>query len=262
MNEFSLKELYDVKIKATYPLTINGEQYSTGETLVEFDKLMIANFNEVRSFISARGGYGNTVRVSWDNLKEVAISFSQGIFSTLQWAIFTNSHLGEIAPENDILIGKREKIESDENGLIHLTYAPAGEVFFRDENGKKISDIIATENIKIFEAPRPYMEVIADYEFAYSKGGTILTIGKKFMSGFLSLEGKTRVKDDVTGHTHTGIIKIPKIQLMSDFQVQLGQNAKPVVGLFKAMAYPVGPRGDKKAIDLIILNDDLDSDII
>ena len=59
MNEFSLKELDDVKIKATYPMKIKGEEFEVGETLVEFDKLLIANFQEIRSVISARGGYDN-----------------------------------------------------------------------------------------------------------------------------------------------------------------------------------------------------------
>ena len=260
MNEFSLKELYDVKIKATYPMKIKGEEFEVGETLVEFDKLLIANFQEIRSVISARGGYDNRARVTWDDLKEVAISFSQGIFSKIQMGMFINSEIGEIKTDETILISHREQLESDEEGKVRLSKEPTGEVFFRTLEGKKIKNVIKNGGGD-FNVGSPYLQLIADYEYSYNNGGTILTIGRRFMDGYLSLEGKTRVKDDITGHVHTGIIKIPRLKLMSDLSMRLGQNADPLVGTFNALAYPVGNKGDKVAIDLVILNDDIDSDM-
>lgn len=88
MNEFSLKELYDVKLKATYPMKIKGEDYEIGETLIEFDKLQLANFHEIRSYIAAKGGYDNRARVTWDELKEIAISFSQGVFQNIDGNVY------------------------------------------------------------------------------------------------------------------------------------------------------------------------------
>ena len=81
------------------------------------------------------------------------------------------------------------------------------------------------------------------------------------IEGFLRLEGKTRVKDDISGKVRTGIFEVPKLKLMSDLSMRLGQNADPLVGTFNALAYPVGNKGDKVAIDLVILNDDIDSDM-
>ena len=49
-------------------------------------------------------------------------------------------------------------------------------------------------------------------------------------NGFLELEGKTRVKDDTSGLITTGIIKIPKLKLMSGLSIRLGAQANPVVG--------------------------------
>jgi hypothetical protein len=43
-SEYSLKELYDVVIKATYPIEINGKTLLENETLAIFDKIQIANF--------------------------------------------------------------------------------------------------------------------------------------------------------------------------------------------------------------------------
>jgi len=42
--EFGLKELYDVTIKTTSNIEMNGKILETGETLVAFDKIQISNF--------------------------------------------------------------------------------------------------------------------------------------------------------------------------------------------------------------------------
>lgn len=259
MNEFSFKELYDVKLKTTYPMEINGESYEVGETLAEFDKLSIANFSEVSTHVSARGGYDNRARVMWDDLKEVNLVFSQGIFSKTQLAMFLNAKIGQITSE-EVSISCREKLESDENGNITLSNIPKEKVFFRTTEGKKVSDF-TKQSEQVYSIGKPYIEVLADYEYTYNGGGSILKVGQRFMDGYLSFEGKTRVKDDITGHTHTGIFKIPRLKLMSDLSIRLGQSATPVVGVFSATAFPVGSKGNRTAIDFVVLNDDLDSDM-
>jgi hypothetical protein len=87
------------------------------------------------------------------------------------------------------------------------------------------------------------------------------TIGRELISGFISLEGKTRVKDDITGQTKTGIIKIPKLKLMSDLSIRLGKDATPTVGRLSAVAVPDGRKGNKKVMEILFLNDDIDSDM-
>jgi hypothetical protein len=52
-----------------------------------------------------------------------------------------------------------------------------------------------------------------------------------------------RVKDDVTGKVTTGIIKIPKLRLMSDLSMRVGSDAIPQVGRIDAVAVPEGVRG-------------------
>ena len=75
-NQFSLKELYDVKIKTTYPIEINGKQLEIGETIAMFDRIKIANFEEIKNFIAAKGGYNNEGRVFWEDEKEIRIKTS------------------------------------------------------------------------------------------------------------------------------------------------------------------------------------------
>ena len=74
------------------------------------------------------------------------------------------------------------------------------------------------------------------------------------------MTAKTRLKDDVTGKTVTGIVHMPKVKLMSDFSIRLGNDAPPAVGHFAIVAYPTGSKGSEKVMEFISLNDDVDSD--
>ena len=79
--EFGLKELYDLTLKATYPIEMEGRKFETGEVIARFDKIQIANFRELTSRVSANGGKMNPALVVWEDTKEIQLTFSQGIFS-------------------------------------------------------------------------------------------------------------------------------------------------------------------------------------
>ena len=88
-----------------------------------------------------------------------------------------------------------------------------------------------------------------------------MTVGRPLTQGYLSLMGKMRVKDDITGKVKTGIIKIPKLRLMSDLSMRVGSDAIPQVGRLDAVAVPEGGRGQSKVMEIIFLNDDIDADM-
>ncbi|MBQ5473783.1 MAG: hypothetical protein IIT65_03600 [Lachnospiraceae bacterium] len=81
------------------------------------------------------------------------------------------------------------------------------------------------------------------------------------MQGYLELEGKTRVKDDTSGLITTGIIKIPKLKLMSGLSMKLGAQAGPVVGTFEGVGVPVESRHNSYVMEFDFLNNDIDSDM-
>lgn len=259
-NEFSLSELYEVFIKTTYPIEISGKTLAAGETLCVFDKIQISNFNEIKNYVTARGGFNNTDRVFWEGTKEVDITFSQGIFNHLQFALMCNAKMIYCKKQEQILISKREEKESNEDGLFTLMNKPVGELFlYNKKTGEKVKHFeILNNEIKI---ENPYTEVIVDYNYAYDDGAQRLILGNRLIEGFLQLEGKTRVKDDISGKTRTGIIKIPKLKLMSDLSMRLGKNANPVVANFRIKALPSGNRENMTVMDILFLNDDIDSDI-
>ena len=89
----------------------------------------------------------------------------------------------------------------------------------------------------------------------------MILVGKKLIGGFLLLEGKTRVKDDITGKTRTALLRIPRLKLVSDLSMRLGREAGPVLASFSATGLPVGEKGNKRVMELLFLNDDIDAEM-
>ena len=260
-NEFSLKELYDVRLKATYPIEIGNHKFVPGETIAFFDELTLANFQEISTVTSANGGYQNQGRVFWTTTKEVQLAFQQGIFSRTQFALMSNAKLLEFSNEpfsiscrevHDIEIGGDRKIELRNEPTYFFCY---------DENFNTVDPVSHKGRVIEFSEEEEGKTLTFDYEYSYNNGIQKATIGQELISGFISLEGKTRVKDDITGQTRTGIIKIPKLKIMSSLSMVLGTKANPVVGTFQAIGLPVGAKGNSTVMEVIFLNDDIDADI-
>ena len=259
-NEIGFKELYEVSLKSTSNIEVGGTTIIPGETVAFFDKIQIVNFQEIKSSASANGGWDNRAHVFWETTKEIKINFTQGVFSKNQLALMSNASLIINNGEQIILVNKRGEFESDESGKIEIGHTLREPVFVYDKNtGKKITGwTISGERLQLNEA---YKSVIVDYWYDYDNGYTTMTVGKPLTQGCLSLVGKMRVKDDTTGKVVTGIIKIPKLRLMSDLSIRVGSDAIPQVGRLDAVAVPEGARGQQKVMEIIFLNDDIDADM-
>ena len=154
-------------------------------------------------------------------------------------------------------ISNIESLESNENGEFSLKEKPTSLFIYNKKNGEKISFELDNKLVKIDE---PYLDVIAHYVFDYNGGASQIQVGRRLLNGFVELEARTRVKDDTTGQVVTGLIKIPKLKLMSDLSIRLGAQASPVVANFSAVGVPVGSRGNSSVAEFYILNNDIDSD--
>ena len=256
---FSFKELEHLPLKATYPIEIGKRKIEPGEIIVKFDNIMLSNFREIQQSVSANGGWDNRGLVFWDKTKEVQLSFTQGVFNKTQFALVSGAGLVE-KEKGSISITKRENLESDVDSNIELKEIPSGNLFVYDvESGQPIEFIKSSE--KILHINEPYKDVIVDYEYMYQNKADSLIIGKKVLKGYIQLEGRTKIKEDSTGQVRTGIIKIPKLKIVSDLSMRLGREATPVAGSFTAVALPTGERGNTKVMEILFLDDDIDSDI-
>ena len=259
-NEFSLKELYNVSLKATYPIEIGGRRIEEGETICFFDSIQISNFQEIKSYVTAHGGYDDRPHVWWETTKEVNFIMERGIFSKTQFALLSNSKLITISQEEKILVPERERLETNELGRFTIKEYPVGPIFVYDlETGERVE--VARFYEKTYNTNLPYKTLIVDYNYNYENGGSVVNIGQRLIKGYLRLEGRTRIKDDVTGQTHTGIVIIPRLKLMSDLSMSLGEKANPMVGRIQGKIIPEDSRMNSRVIEMYFLNDDIDSDM-
>ena len=263
-NEFGMKELYSVFLKTTYPMRINGKDFQEGEVIAAFDKIQLANFQEVKKAVESKGGFDNRAHVTWLTTKEVDFVFSQGIFSKEQMALLTGANL--VKENQGIVLTEREKVETNESGNFELKNLPYGNFFLYNAAGDKIPSSRMVRNGKIVTVSgSTYEELICDYNYYYKpeedKKISELVIGQELVKGYLSLEARTRVKDDITGKTRTAILRIPRLKLVSDLSMRLGREAGPLLANFAAIGYPVGNGKDKKVMELLFLNDDIDAEM-
>lgn len=260
--EFGLKELTDLTLKATYPIEIAGRTFEVGEVIARFDKIQIANVKELVSRVSANGGYDNRSLVIWEDPKEIQINFTQGIFSAQQFALLSNSNLLKIQDGEEIFIPERFIGESDEKGVIKLGKEKVANVFvYQARTSEKIVPKSINYETGEITIDLKYCDVIVDFIYLYRNGATSCQIGQKLIKGYLQLEGKSRVKDDITGNVRTALLRIPRLKLVSDLSMRLGREAAPMVANFSAIGLPTGERSNKKIMELLFLNDDIDADI-
>ena len=140
-NELGFKELYEVSLKSTSNIEVNGVQIEPGETIASFDRIQIANFQEIKNIASANGGWDNRAHIYWETTKEIKINFTQGVFSKTQLALMSNCQLVENEGEQVIPINGRQEYESDDRGRIVIGRTLREPVFIYDKaTGKKITD--------------------------------------------------------------------------------------------------------------------------
>ena len=260
-NEFGFKDLYEVSIKTTYPIEMGQRTIEEGETIAFFDRIQFSNFGETKVIKKATGGYDNRSWVWWEETKEIPFTLQQGVFSKQQLSLLMNAKLIS-ADASPLSFPTREKIETNEDGFAQTKHAidSSKKMFVYDaQTGEKITNFSFGEQKVVTGVP--FQELVVDYYFMYDKTTQTLTFGNGVTNGFLALTGKTRVKDDITGQVKTGIITIPKFKLVSNLSMSLGSGAYPITGSLNGVAIPVGPKGQKRVMDLVLLDDDIDSDM-
>jgi hypothetical protein len=219
-----------------------------------FDKIQIAGLQDVTERVTAHGGFDDRDRVFWETTREERIAFSQGVFNKSQFDLLANSKQLHRSEET-ILVPKRENCESNANGNIELSHTPIGQIFVYNKiYGVKMP---FTQENNIIHIPYRYTEVVIDYNYVYEGTSDIFLLGSQYFNGYLSLEGMTRIKDDETGWTVTGMLIVPKLKLTSDLSIRLGAQANPIVANFSAVGVPVGSRGRSYISEFYWLDSDL-----
>lgn len=232
--EFTFSELNDVVIKPLFPTQLNGVNFAPGEPIAILDKVSISILQMPVVRKSAQGGKDNKTQITWESTADIPMALVQGVFSKNHFAIMMGAKAYTLTDEEALSYDFRQ-FNTDENGVFALTKAPVGDFFVYNSRGEKIAATkIGERNIKV---DSPNSTVNAYYQFNAPSGWSKVEMGTRVNNlGFMSLEGKTKIKHDVTGEEQIGIIRFPKVQLMSNLSMRLGEKANPTVATFEVLA--------------------------
>lgn len=256
---FGLREIYNCVIRATYDIEVDGRIITAGEPIAVLDSVQMANFQEIKDRVEARGGYNNQSWIAWESTESIQMNFTQGVFSKLHFALLGNSTIS--TTEVPQVPMEEFGVEVSEEKMVQLKYAPVGEIYvYNQESGDRLEFIQDGQELLIPDA-EAYSLIDIYYTFESEKSAKSIILGRQLFNGYLTLTAKTRLKDDSTGKTVTGIFRVPRLKLVSDFSIQLGNNVPPSIGNFKMAAIPTGSKGSEMAMEFIVLATDIDSDI-
>lgn len=285
---FGIKELYEVVLKAAQPMTFGARQLEIGEPVLYFENINMSMLTEQNSPIMARGGWGNMPRVIWEDRSEVQFSLTEGIMSSISMGILLSANVSQASP-GSLEIQKREgPYELDNDNCLYLKHWPIEYPkkktfiyeFNRDVAQKKVYGKRITNRLDPFQPNKmrpclqvyedkelttladPNKEYIVDYYFTYDNDALVYLIHKERFNGLFTLEGKFYSKDENDGLNYTNIIYMPKVRVVSDISLRLGERADPTVSTFHIIGLPASTvESNNLIVKVIRLNSDIDGEI-
>ena len=291
---FGLKDLYEVVLRAKTPMQFGSRKIEAGEPVLYFENVSMSLLSEKDSLVMARGGWANLPRVIWEDRSEVSFSLVEGVMSSIGMGILMSANVtNEAQQDKPLQIQKREGpfqlIEKEINNkvytILYLEHRPILYPekktfifeFARSVVQKKVYGVIL-DNVndpmgrtciavykdkELSENADIDKEYVVDYYYEYGDKALIYTVQKERFNGLFTLEGKFYSKDENEGKNYTNIIYMPKVRVVSNIDLRLGEKASPTVSTFNIIGLPENVGGNKKSLILetIRLNSDEDGDI-
>ena len=286
---FGVKELYEVVLRAKVPMQFGSRFLEEGEPVLYFENITMSVLQQKTNAIMARGGWANLPRVIWEDRSEVQFVMQEGVMSSISLGVLLSANVTtQLDNEGPLLINKREgPFEIQEDARIFLEHWPVEypkrKTFIyeyeRDVAQKKIYGKRIEGLDDGFGVERPCLELyqdkaleekadinkkyIVDYYYEYGNEALIYTIQKERFNGLFTLEGKFYSKDENEGKNYTNLIYMPKVRVVSDINLRLGERADPTMSVFNIIALPETVSSNKQSLIMEItrLSDDIDGNI-
>ena len=274
---FGYKELYEVILRAKTPMQFGDRYIESQEPVLYFNNVNLSLLSEQNRPVFARGGWANMPRVIWDERTEVTFQMTEGVMSSVGMSILLSANVTSQKEDEPLYIPIKEENltivdEYEHNGLlfpvVELTNKP---IFYPDKKififeytrnaiqqklyGKYIEVLdpfdnphyrLALAKDKNFETPAENNRKYAvDYYYKYSDEALIYTVQKERFNGLFTLEAKFYSKDENEGINYTNVLYMPKVRVVSNINLRLGERADPTVSTFNIIGLPETV-GDKK----------------
>ena len=121
-------------------------------------------------------------------------------------------------------------------------------IALHDENGQPLRE----DNGK---------QYVVDYYYEYGNEALIYTINTERFNGLFSLEGKFYAKDENEGMNYTNLLYMPKVRIVSDISLRLGERADPAVSTFNIVGLPEHVGRQSTIVEITRLGTDIDGNI-
>lgn len=259
-NKFGAKELYEVSLKATDNMKINGQIYEKDEVVMFFEELQIGSIIPDTDVSEASGGKNNFAWILWDNVRGVDFVFEEGLLNFPSLSILTQSkslNSGNLT----IDIPMRENVVTNNSGIATLTYSPTSSraLFVYKLVGDIIQNKLTIGNIinKTIDLgiENSSSSVLIDYYFQ-DDNIAYYEIGGENIQGFFKLTSKINMVDEKDGTVTTMLLVIPKVKILSNINLTFGVKANPIVSTFRMRAFP--SNDGKTLARFIYLNQDIE----
>lgn len=269
---FGHKELSELVLRAKDPMQFGDRYIESGEPVLYFDDITISALNEPNRPVFARGGFGNMPRVVWDNRDDVTFSLTDGVLSNIGMSIVFGANVLYKAKNSTMLIPKREgPLDIQGENYIYLEHWPSLEkkVFIFDYEAESIQKKVYGKLIRDIPDPfdsnktRPCIQVfedkncqtpvkntrsfVIDYYYEYRDEALTYEIMQERFNGLFTLEGKFYSKDENEGNKYLNILYMPKVRVVSNISLRLGERADPLVSTFNVIGLPE-TIGDKRNV--------------
>lgn len=287
---YGIKELYQVVLKAKQPMHFGSRYIEAEEPVLYFQHINISLLSQQNRTIMARGGWANLPHVVWEDRSEVTFSLSEGVLSSVGMGILLGANVAESMGEKELLVRRREgPFDLDSTGCVQLKDWPVTAdkkktfiyKYARDNIQQKVygKRILGRHNPLYGDQEIPCIQIYQDkaltqqadinaqyvieYYYEYPEKALIYRIQKERFNGLFTLEGKFYSKDENEGINYTNLIYMPKVRVVSNINLRLGEKADPTMSVFNIIGMPENMGTNKEGLILEItrLSSDIDSDI-
>ena len=273
-----------------------GERYiEADEPVLYFDHIAMSMLSEQNRAIFARGGWENQPKVIWQDRSEVRFQMTQGVISQFGLGVLLGAKVAIKGTEKPILIHKKEGPFQFDIGetvpRIYLEHWPVDSsvkktfIFDYDRDsvqrkiyGKRITgqykdplqpdketpciELYDTKDLNPEKMASTDRKYVVDYYYEYGKEVLSYTLKKERFNGLFTLEGKFYSKDESEGMNYTNILYMPKVRIVSDINLRLGERADPTVSAFDIIGLPETVGDEQNLIvEIQHLGEDLDAEI-
>lgn len=273
-----------------------GERYiEADEPVLYFDHIAMSMLSEQNRAIFARGGWENQPKVIWQDRSEVRFQMTQGVISQFGLGVLLGAKVAVKGTNKPILIHKKEGPFQFDIGetvpRIYLEHWPVDSsvkktfIFDYDRDsvqrkiyGKRITgqykdplqpdketpciELYDTKDLNPEKMASTDRKYVVDYYYEYGKEVLSYTLKKERFNGLFTLEGKFYSKDENEGMNYTNILYMPKVRIVSDINLRLGERADPTVSAFDIIGLPETVGDEQNLIvEIQHLGEDLDAEI-